>query len=130
MASGRNGTDRKLNRRGLAESRMHGNTHVRFGGAGRGNGSAERLNPRPGPTPTRPSTTPAKGSAATSTATTTARTAGSTTGHPPRYAGPGRITNNYKNKRPNLTTPAGSTSLSSSPPDHHSGTAAENPRRA
>src|SRR6266508_3838124 len=110
MASGRNGTDRKLNRRGLAESRMHGNTHVRFGGAGRGNGSAERLNPRPGPTPTRRSTTPDAGSAATSTATTTGRTRGSTTGHPTRCAGPGRINSNYTNTRPNLSTAAGSTS--------------------
>lgn len=31
---------------------MRGNTHVRFGGAGRGNGSSERTTPRPGPIPT------------------------------------------------------------------------------
>ena len=66
-------------------------------------------------TSTRPSTTPAAGSAATSTATTTARTRGSTTGHPTRCAGPGRINRNYKNKRPNLSTPAGSTSGRSAP---------------
>jgi hypothetical protein len=29
---------------------MRGNSHVRFGGAGRGNGSPERATPRPGPT--------------------------------------------------------------------------------
>jgi hypothetical protein len=29
---------------------MRGNAHVRFGGAGRGNGSLERTIPRPGPT--------------------------------------------------------------------------------
>jgi hypothetical protein len=29
---------------------MRGNAHVRFGGAGRGNGSLERAIPRPGPT--------------------------------------------------------------------------------
>jgi hypothetical protein len=29
---------------------MRGNSHVRFGGAGRGNGSPERAAPRPGPT--------------------------------------------------------------------------------
>ena len=32
---------------------MRGNAHVRFGGAGRGNGPPERATPRPGPTPTR-----------------------------------------------------------------------------
>src|SRR3989442_1502533 len=89
---------------------MRGDAHVRFGGAGRGNGSAEKPTPRPGPTPTRPSTTPDTGSAATSTATTTAPTAGSTTGRPTRYAGPGRIYPNTKNKRPSLSTPAGSRS--------------------
>ena len=31
---------------------MRGNTHVRFGGAGRGNGVAERTTPRPDPIPT------------------------------------------------------------------------------
>jgi hypothetical protein len=31
---------------------MRGNAHVRFGGAGRGNGRFERNTPRPGPTPT------------------------------------------------------------------------------
>lgn len=31
---------------------MRGNTHVRFGGAGQGNGSSERTTPRPGPIPT------------------------------------------------------------------------------
>ena len=36
---------------GLVESRMHGNAHVRFGGAGRGDGCFERSEPRPGPTP-------------------------------------------------------------------------------
>ena len=39
-------------RHGLVESRMRGNAHVRFGGAGRGNGRFERNTPRPGPTPT------------------------------------------------------------------------------
>ena len=39
-------------RHGLVESRMRGNTHVRFGGAGWGNGRFERNTPRPGPTPT------------------------------------------------------------------------------
>jgi hypothetical protein len=34
------------------ESRMRGNAHVRFGGAGRGNGPPERTTPRPGPIPT------------------------------------------------------------------------------
>lgn len=34
------------------ESRMRGNTHVRFGGAGRGNGPSERTTLRPGPIPT------------------------------------------------------------------------------
>ena len=29
---------------------MRGNSHVRFGGAGRGNGPPERATPRPGPT--------------------------------------------------------------------------------
>jgi hypothetical protein len=29
---------------------MRGNSHVRFGGAGRGNGPPERAIPRPGPT--------------------------------------------------------------------------------
>ena len=29
---------------------MRGNSHVRFGGAGRGNGPPERAVPRPGPT--------------------------------------------------------------------------------
>ena len=33
---------------------MRGDTHVRFGGAGRGTRSSERAIPRPGPTPTRP----------------------------------------------------------------------------
>ena len=37
-------------RHGLVESRMRGNSHVRFGGAGRGNGSPEKATPRPGPT--------------------------------------------------------------------------------
>ena len=32
------------------ESRMSGNAHVRFGGAGRGNGPSEMTAPRPGPT--------------------------------------------------------------------------------
>ena len=41
-------------RHGLVESRMRGNAHVRFGGAGRGNGRFERNTPRPGPTPTSP----------------------------------------------------------------------------
>jgi len=41
-------------RHGLVESRMRGDTHVRFGGAGRGTRSSERAIPRPGPTPTRP----------------------------------------------------------------------------
>jgi len=36
----------------LVESRMRGNTHVRFGGAGRGNGPFERTALRPGPIPT------------------------------------------------------------------------------
>ena len=36
---------------GHVESRMRGNAHVRFGGAGRGNGPTERWTPRPGPTP-------------------------------------------------------------------------------
>ena len=31
---------------------MRGNAHVRFGGAGRGNGCSERTTPRPGPIPT------------------------------------------------------------------------------
>jgi Transposase DDE domain group 1 len=31
---------------------MRGNTHVRFGGAGRGDGTPERTPPRPGPIPT------------------------------------------------------------------------------
>ncbi len=31
---------------------MRGNTHVRFGGAGRGNGRSEKTAPRPGPIPT------------------------------------------------------------------------------
>jgi hypothetical protein len=31
---------------------MRGNTHVRFGGAGRGNGPSETTAPRPGPIPT------------------------------------------------------------------------------
>jgi hypothetical protein len=38
-------------RHGLVESRMRGDTHVRFGGAGRGTRSSERAIPRPGPTP-------------------------------------------------------------------------------
>ena len=42
--------------------------------------------------------------------TTSGPTAGSTTGHPWRCAGPGRINSNYKNRRPSLSTPAGSTS--------------------
>jgi hypothetical protein len=33
----------------LVESRMRGNAHVRFGRAGRGNGSRERVTPRLGP---------------------------------------------------------------------------------
>jgi hypothetical protein len=37
-------------RHGLVESRMRGDTHVRFGGAGRGTRSSERAIPRPGPT--------------------------------------------------------------------------------
>ena len=41
-------------RQGLVESRMRGDTHVRFGGAGQGTRSPERAMPRPGPTPTRP----------------------------------------------------------------------------
>jgi hypothetical protein len=41
-------------RQGLVESRMRGDTQVRFGGAGRGTRSPERAMPRPGPTPTRP----------------------------------------------------------------------------
>lgn len=32
------------------ESRMSGNAHVRFGGAGRGDGPPEKAEPRPGPT--------------------------------------------------------------------------------
>jgi hypothetical protein len=45
-------------RHGLVESRMRGDTHVRFGGAGRGTRSSERPIPRPGPTPTRPALWP------------------------------------------------------------------------
>ena len=41
-------------RHGLVESRMRGDTHVRFGGAGRGTRPSERATLRPGPTPTRP----------------------------------------------------------------------------
>src|SRR5512132_1915096 len=48
---GADATDGQIaQRHGLAESRMRGNAHVRFGGAGRGNGSLERAIPRPGPT--------------------------------------------------------------------------------
>ena len=43
-------SDPTAQRQGLVESRMRGNSHVRFGGAGRGNGSPERATPRPGPT--------------------------------------------------------------------------------
>src|SRR5712692_8556655 len=50
---------------------------------------------------------PDTGSQATSTATTTARTAGSTTERRSRYGRPGKI---YKTSRPELSTPAGSTS--------------------
>ena len=49
-------------------------------------------------------------SQATSRATTTAPTRGSTTGRPTRCAGDGKINNNYKNKRPNPSTPTGRTS--------------------
>jgi hypothetical protein len=48
-------------RHGLVESRMRGDTHVRFGGAGRGTRSSERAIPRPGPTPTRPALRAASG---------------------------------------------------------------------
>jgi putative ABC transport system substrate-binding protein len=41
----------KPHRHGPVESRMRGDMHVRFGGAGRGNGPAERRTPRPDPTP-------------------------------------------------------------------------------
>jgi hypothetical protein len=47
---------------------MRGNAHVRFGGAGRGNGSAERLTPRPGPIPTRSASTGRSAGARTSSA--------------------------------------------------------------
>jgi Group II intron, maturase-specific domain len=43
------GNCRIAQRHGLAESRMRGNAHVRFGRAGRGNGCFERTTPRPGP---------------------------------------------------------------------------------
>jgi hypothetical protein len=46
---------------GLVESRMRGDTHVRFGGGGRGTRSSERAIPRPGPTPTRPALRAASG---------------------------------------------------------------------
>src|SRR5439155_11857610 len=52
--------------------------------------------------------TPDAASAATSTATTTGRTRGSTTRRPTRSSRPGKI---YKTSRPDLSTPAGSTSL-------------------
>ena len=56
-----------------------------------------------------PSTTRNAGSAATSTATTTGRTHGSGTRPRTRSSRPGKV---YKTSRPNLSTPAGSTSLS------------------
>jgi hypothetical protein len=43
------GNRRVAQRHELAESRMRGNAHVRFGSAGRGNGCFERTTPRPGP---------------------------------------------------------------------------------
>src|SRR3954470_11486904 len=38
-------------RHGHVESRMRGNTHVRFGGAGRGNGPTETVDTAPRPDP-------------------------------------------------------------------------------
>jgi hypothetical protein len=40
-----------IHRHGHVESRMHGNTHVRFGGAGRGNGPTETVGTAPRPDP-------------------------------------------------------------------------------
>lgn len=42
-----------IGRHGPAESRMRGNAHVRFGGAGPGNAPRESAAARPGPIPTR-----------------------------------------------------------------------------
>ncbi len=39
-----------MHRHEVVESRMRGNSHVRFGGASRGNGRSERRAPRPGST--------------------------------------------------------------------------------
>jgi hypothetical protein len=41
----------ELHRHGHEESRMRGNTHVRFGGAGRGNGPTETVDTAPRPDP-------------------------------------------------------------------------------
>jgi hypothetical protein len=42
---------RLIHRHGHVESRMRGNTHVRFGGAGRGNGPTETVDTAPRPDP-------------------------------------------------------------------------------
>lgn len=80
----------------FAESRMRGNTHVRFGGADRGNGPSEMTAPRPGPIPTK------NGSTARSAAATWS--ASSPTAPPSSASSAPSSPNNTTNGKPHAAT--------------------------